>query len=576
MKSTSTKQQQHQVSILIWCLFFMSSASINAARIDSLGVDSCLRSTSMSNEVPVALVEKDSIRNIHYTQFGDLLYRATALTPLSLGSLGQRDGIDIFGDLPSEQILSRNGVPLSSNGIAAFHPLYIAPVAVERIEVLAGSLALGKLPYLSLTGINVEQRQFNAASPFTSMWFHQGAGELVAGNVAFAQNASDRLSMDANIRRMGARGVYQQTDFDSWNVHLQGRYVLGVSSALSLSYDVTTIDADQWSGLAQDPYAGIGIAETLEPKMQTPREMIRRHDVALKHTYVESESMRLRFDNTAYYSSEMRRRVDSLDSESYGGILSSIDYQMDRMLLHGGLNVSSKRLSVWSYARFDLYSSLSAVSSVRYDAGSNDGIGFGGALQYRDSMIAVKFDASRISTSTNLASSTLLYLHAQWRSGTVAMQTFLYRRSIDAQPGARSGLILTLTGVWGSFEATATGRGLMREGQSSSAVTLIGNLEAAYVYTTAASTIRFGVSTAAVSGGELPQYDVESRSFSMLPAIATNQQYDGLALFARANVGTASIRASFENVLGKRWFTVAYMPAIERQFRLSVDWTFVD
>jgi hypothetical protein len=576
MKSTSTKQQQHQMRTLIWCLFFVSSASIHATRLDSINVDSCLRTNLLSNEIFVARVEKDSIRNVQYTQFGDLLYRATALTPMSLGSLGQRDGVEIFGDLPSEQVLSRNGVPLSSAGITGFHPLYIAPIAVERIEVLAGTLALGKLPHMSLTGINVVQRQFNAASPFTSMWFHQGAGESVAGNVAFAQNASDRVSVDANIRRMGARGLYQQTDYDSWNVHLNGRYALGTSSALSLSYDLTTIDADQWSGTAQDPYSGAGLAETLEPKRQTSREIIRRHDVALTHAYADAESTRLRVDNTAYASNELRRIGDSLDSGSYLGVISSVDYQFERLLVHGGLNASSSGLGAWSYVRFDVLSGLSAISSVRYDAGSSGGIGFGGALQYRDSIVAIKFDASRISANSTLSSSSLLYVHAQWRSAAVLMQTYLYRRSFDGDATASDGLILSLTGVMGTFEATATIRAMVRAGSLINATTLIGNAEAAYVYATGASTIRFGASVAIVSAGELPQYDVTTRSFSVLPTVATGQQYDGLGLFARANVGTASIRASFENVLGKRWYTVAYMPAIPRQFRLSVDWTFVD
>ncbi|MFN9960675.1 MAG: hypothetical protein ACK55I_46935, partial [bacterium] len=84
-----------------------------------------------------------------------------------------------------------------------------------------------------------------------------------------------------------------------------------------------------------------------------------------------------------------------MDSGSYLGVISSVDYQFERLLVHGGLNASSSGLGAWSYVRFDVLSGLSAISSVRYDAGSSGGIGFGGALQYRDSIVAIKFDASR-------------------------------------------------------------------------------------------------------------------------------------------------------------------------------------
>jgi hypothetical protein len=98
----------------------------------------------------------------------------------------------------------------------------------------------------------------------------------------------------------------------------------------------------------------------------------------------------------------------------------------------------------------------------------------------------------------------------------------------------------------------------------------------AYVYSTSTSSIHLGVDYSLVGAGALPQFNVYQRSFTAADLLQSNSQSNGLSLFARVLVGTASIRASLDNVIGTRWYTVAFMPELPRQFRLSVDWTFVD
>lgn len=542
---------------------------------DSTSVTPWAGKLASDSSMIVASIEKDSVRNVGYTQFGDLLRRSTSLTPLSQGSLGQRDGIDILGLLPGEQVVAHNGVPLYSASTGGFHPLLIAPAAAERIEVLAGTDALGTLPMMALAGINVQRKQYNSASPFTSMWYHQGAGDLVAGNVAFAQNVSRVFSIAANVRRMGARGVYQQTDFDSWNVQLQNRYRLNDASAVTLSYDLATIDADVWSGLSSDPYGSADLIENLLPKTISAREITRRHDVSLMHTYQSSADAAFRSSTSAYVSSDVHRQQDSTRRGWYAGVLSSADYVVGPLALHGGINLTDAATHGWTSFRYTVLPHVAIVSSLRYDGGSAGGTGYGAAVQYRDSSFSAKADVSRIQRTDGLGASSLYYAHVSHRLARFDLQAYLYHRSSNVPLQGSSGGIVTIGTVLGAFECLVNVRGIIRDTLSSK-LTWYGNVRIAYAYHTGASVVRLGAECGYISSGLLPQYDIVSRSYGTAPPLSSSQQLDGVSVFARINVGTASIRASFENILGTRWYTVAYMPEIPRQFRLSVDWTFVD
>ncbi len=260
MGVTSTRLQQHQVGKLAWCFLLYIVLHVDAYGQNSAPLaDSMQRTTdsvtlqpmftrlgrvSSERDVILGMIEKDSIRKVNYSQLGDLLFRATSFPALSQGSLGQWDGAEILGTLPDQQVFSHNGIPMFSVTSGSYHPLTYSPAAIERIEILAGTDAIGGLPALSIAGVNIQKIGYNTARPFTSMWYHQGAGDLVAGNVAFAQNISPSSTIAANIRRTGARGVLQSTDFDAWNVHVQGKVRTSGHAGLLFTYDISTIDVD--------------------------------------------------------------------------------------------------------------------------------------------------------------------------------------------------------------------------------------------------------------------------------------------------------------------------------------------
>ena len=603
MRSTSYRNIIHQAGLLAWCFCLCLSAGVaseqNSQPADTGSIqqanDTVYHAKKWvgrligADDLPLSVLGKDSIRSIGYSQLGDLLVKATPLTPLSQGALGQWDGVEILGIMSQDQVASHNGVPIISPASVGYHPLLYAPVAAERIEMLAGTDAIGRLPSLGLAGVNIQRSMYNTARPFTSMWYHQGAGDLVAGHVTFAQNVSKNTSVAANIRRTGARGVYQQTDFDAWNVHLQGRTMTSSATEWILSYDVSTIDVDPWGGTAVDPYASTSIIETLEPRLKTIRESMRRHDVSLTHAYSSEKDSTLHIATTAYASSDVLRRADTLLDGWYAGVMSTIDARLEALYLHGGARLqhtnadssSSQRLAygptahAWAKATLNLAQGLNIASSLRYDGGQYGGIGYGVAALLHESLLRVKLDASWITEQSTATTSGLYYAHAALNGMPVDLQAMAYYRSMDT-PQQSYGLIMTAGTTLGNLRVDANVRGIGRGDSVTAAVTYYASVSLSYRHATAASTVEFGTSFGIIGDGLLPQFDVVGRSYSTLPLVATALQHNGVTIFGNVVVGTASIRASFENLLGTRWYTVAYMPEIPRQFRLSVDWTFVD
>jgi hypothetical protein len=102
-----------------------------------------------------------------------------------------------------------------------------------------------------------------------------------------------------------------------------------------------------------------------------------------------------------------------------------------------------------------------------------------------------------------------------------------------------------------------------------------GELSAAAVYRVRSSTVKLGTRVAMVS-------PMASRQFVPLtwtntdPVSSQSWVGNGLDLYLTALLGNASVRFSWENILGEQWYTTAIAPEIISDVRLSVTWSFFD
>lgn len=536
----------------------------------------------------LASISKQQLRIVNYSQFGDALRRTTSFVPLSHGSMGQPDGVEICGIMPGGITMMVNGRPFQDTWSPIYDPLRFAPNAIERIEVLAGSDAIGSSPELSFVAMNMQRIIYNSARPHISMWYHQGAGDLVSGSVAYAQNISERASIAGTIRRSGARGVYVSTDFDAWNVHLQSRYQLNRYSQLLLNYDVVSSATDAWGGVADDPLGTSQLVETLPTKYTTFRDNQRRHDIEVSHCADVIGDSSVRIMTTAYGIVDARQRVDTTARGTHAGITSRLDYtakglavnagarleQVNADTLFGSAVPSIFQSNVWTKGTVNITTKVACSLSGQLQSADQSQYGLGGSVRYTDSTWRFLLDASTISGQLPYRSGTMLIGELKWHSDEGAINAILYHYQPKVS-GAAKGFIISGSTRYSSLEITPTLRLISRPTSSTSKVMLYGDVAVSYLLRTESSDVRLGARITVQTSGILPQYDPIRWNYN-LDGVQAPFQHNGIDLFASVQVGTASIRASFENLLGNRWYSVAYLPEVPRQFRLSVDWTFVD
>jgi|GEM_PF-614640 len=589
------------MSLLVWC-FCLWSADALIARTRTAVDDSIarvaqhegLRNTErrigrllLEAETEICTLNKDSIRLIAGNELGEILQRGTPFMPLRQGFTGQWDGVDICGILPSSQVVTHNGIPVTTVTSGSYSPLMMSPGYIERIEILTGTDAIGSLPSAALAGFNLQKRSYNSARPFTAMSYFQGAGDLVGGGVTYAQNLSTTNSVAAQVRRSGARGVYQKTDYDAWNVHLQDRVRLDSSNVLLGTYDLYTSDMDPWGGLTQDPFPGADLIETISPKNQYAREVTRRHDMALQHSYSSGNAHGMDVVSSLYGNSNALKRSDTVWRSWYSGLTSSVHWAKRSLRLGGGAkieyqsndiiyrdrDVSSLNMSSWVKATYELTDHLQFASSLRYDYGTRRDLGYGVAITYRDSAVTYKADMSQVDNMIERSRAQLIYGLARYSVAGVPIQAIAYHYNGNQ---TSTGVLLSAAHRASTWDVSGQIRVMTRKDSTVSGTTYFVSAQLAYIYSTTSSTIWFGAEGGLLGSNALPQFDVYERSYTSLPLVAGSNQNTGLSLFAKVIVGTASLRASFDNILGARWYTVAFMPDVPRQFRLSLDWTFVD
>ena len=578
------------MTVIIWCLLFFSIVTNHAASteitvvdtiqpVDSVVYNELNRQNDLFDNFRTrvsATITKDSIRAVNYTHLGDLVARTTIYMPLWQGSLGQRDGIDVMGVLPDMQVQSVNGRPIQSKIGKGMHPLQYDPRAIERLDIVTGSEAIGTMPTIGLVGLQVQSRQFDAAEPYTSMWFHQGAGDLVGGNVVFAQNVSSKVGLSADIRRLGAKGLYKQTDFDAWNIHLQGKFHQSRSSTWLLSYDLATIDADRWSGVVADPYGNADPPENFEVRTIYPRDVYRRHDVALMNSLRFVDDTNLRIVTSLFVVGEAQR-ADTLGlGGTRVGLTSTASYRTKAYDVRAGLLGMNSYGAVWGLVSANISSKLSIQGSARYDHGSGGSTGLGSSIRFADSVIALKVDASRTTALQSDSSAQLVYLQSFYGTSSMHVQAVLFHHSHASSGLASYGGLMEVTGRIGPVMLSGVLRVGTHNAPSNNRSILMGNVRAVYDTRLITSRLSVGTEFGVISAGHIVQYDPLHVSYASLPMLSAPFQNNGINLFANLEVGTASIRASFENILSTKWYTIAYLPALPRQLRLSIDWTFVD
>ncbi|MEY3385987.1 MAG: TonB-dependent Receptor Plug Domain [Bacteroidota bacterium] len=635
---TSTMQHQGRPR-RIWCCSFMVLLTLSmlhpvSAQTDSLRLpDRAVGALADTGDAARAdILTKQRIRLYQFESLGDLLRTSSMFLPMRNGGFGQYDAISVLGGGPQHLSIGLDARPLLDLWSGQFNLLQQPPSTIERIEFLYGSDAIGLAPTATASLYNLQSVVYNTATPFMSMWYHQGAGDLVAANVTFAQNVAPGLNVAASIRRSGARGRYQRTDFGMWNVDLTARWTVDERQSLLVRYGLTTLTTQIWGGL--DPSGTSSAVDQLATvRYDGPdalEEQTRRHDLtATYHRKLAQDSTSV-LTLQGYVSGQTLHRLQGVGlavqpSDTLGvlhadgqhtGLVGRFDQRLGSLRVRFGAHLQSRsfdsttrspelsdlQADIFAHGEYRLGALLLRLAARSHTVLAQQRVALGGGATYATQAFTARVDLSSYTQEPTPVQRQFVSQPEQhtlavvdlWLPGELLRLRAYHRtiaNAIDMLPGSGSPLITFVPGgerrligaglqsflPWGNIELRTRVRmeqQLGAEDTIASSFTMF-DADVAYVFRTPSNSVRIGLVGSWLPASRLPSYEPLVWSFRQGVGQAPSQ-IDGLSVYLTALVGNASVRASYENILGNPWYTVLNAPELSRVFRLSVDWSFTD
>lgn len=568
-------------------------------------------------------------RFVQYNSASDLLIRATPFMPLSHGGFSQHNAVSIAGGWNADLGLSVNGRRMVDPWSSQYQLSQLAPDAYETFEILTGTHAVGLAASTTLSAFNAQEMRFNSATPYTHMWYSQGGGELIAADVSMAQNVAPGVNVNVGVRRSGAYGRYVNQEFDVWNVRANTHWAVDSLTNLRISYHLTSQNTGLPGGLRTTLPLDNLTEATAPPVFFYLQDEMRRHDVTLSglhrfdtagthevfaSLYVSSTSMLRIRDSTLFTSATDTLKNTTFRGQLYGMMLRS-RHQLGVLDLRLGASVdvfaldstvyndegSDVQPQVFGHLDLPLSEMLTFTGAARIAVEHGNVLTSAGAgLTFALGASSLRLDASTIQRSASPAEGIdlvperhllgLAEYRGRFGAVDVLAQAF-YRTVSDAivttSDRDTAQLIRTTTSVNGGTtsmfglvaQATYTHdwlelRPVIRVHDSPLPL-FSGELSAAFVYRVGRNSVRLGAKGAFVTTMETRQYVPLTWTY-IAPVESQGLVGNGLDLFLTAILGNASVRVSYENILGQRWYTTAIAPEIIRDLRISVSWSFFD
>jgi len=583
---------------------------------------------------PAVVISKADRRHVRYTNLSELLERSLLLPRLSHGGFGGYDAPSMFGGEQRDLTVYQDGRPLVDPWAGGPALSSLAPEGANSHDIVTGTDAVGLAPTSTLTAVNMPTSIHNTAVPYSSLWYAQGGGGLIAADVTLSQNVAPNLNVTVGLRRNGAIGIYDRTDFDVWNGRVAMRAILIAQTHLAIRYDVTSHNSDQWGGLRQDVPLFSTTEVSAQPRYQTLRDETRRHDLSAMVTHVFDADTTVVFTAQVYGTSlALLRLRDSttatnqedgssyvVRSRNYGGI-TRLEFSLGPVRLAAGATsdiLTSDRFveadranedvttALFAHGRLALDSTLTLRAAARTDVRWGKVLtGFGSALRWAPSRsVDVDIDVATAQRAPTLAEGRDLdperHLLMSVTARLEGFRLLAYRRTVASTILANDivdqfGTAVstksitagerTTTSVGLSYKTTIgdiTIEPLLRltettqDGVTDERLPAVaGRLDVSYRYAIGNNSVQLGIVGAMMS-------PLRSRTWSPISwqytstTLRQNAIVNGLDLYLAAVLGNATVRVGYENVFAQRQYTVAMYPDIVRNISVVLHWTFLD
>lgn len=591
--------------------------------------------TRRSNDTLLDISKFDR-RFVQYQSASDLLIRSTPMMPLSHGGFSQHNAVSIAGGWNADLAVSVNGRRVVDPWSGQYQLSQLAPEAYERFEVLTGTHAVGLAASTALTALNAQEMRFNTATPYTSFWYTQGGGDVIAADVGMAQNVAPGVNVNLGVRRSGGYGRFVNQEFDVWNVRAATHIALDSLTNLRFSYHLTSQNTGLNGGLRTVFPLDQLTEATAPPVFFYLQDEMRRHDATISgihrfdttgqhevsaQLYLSTTDMLRLRDSTLYTSQTDRDPLLTFHGRQIGALLRS-RHQLGALdvRLGAGVDVLTLDSTVYNQNGDDVQPQLFGhvdipLSGLLFSGAARVAVVNGEVLTSAGAGVTVDLDGTslRLDASTmqrapsateglDLTPERHVLALAEWtgRMGdfnllaqafyrtvsdpivtTSDRDTLQYIRTTSSINGAATsvtGLVAQATydGAWLELRPVVRLHVTPNTTDATRPFPLLsGELSAAYVYRVGRNNVRLGVRGTFVSPMASMQYVPATWTY-IAPVEGQGWVGNGLDAYLTAALGNATIRVSYENILGQRWYTTAIAPEIIRDLRISVTWSFFD
>ena len=585
-------------------------------------------------------ISKDSIQETSYMQLSDILYDKTNFYPLNLGGYGLYNHISIFGADPRGINFAYNGRPINDLNHGSLNLEQISPESFETLEIFTGSDAVILGDNAQGAFVNIQQKKYNTAVPFSRLWYAQAGFGLIASDGIFSQNFSPNWNFSFGFRSLSTDGRYDNQWVEAWNVRAALRWNLSDMTSITLTENFTNHGMGTNGGVnrATSPllYDEL-VADVIYDDLN---ERLYRHDLTLSLTSLLDEDSLSAISLNAYFSrSEWLRTsgndfyinyVDSSDQISYfnsaAGINGKYEFNfLDFFFLNAGGKIENIDVAKSAYNEPYQGVNYSAYGKGRLKLGNAFYLTGGGRLSYLYGKTAVsfgsaaildiagvqaKFDLSisqRISTpseglSLDNENHLLGIFSIDGDFKNTRLNIYGFARYVDS-PIMHDKALYNIDSIivdydsYNAEEAALIGGGFSINYNLSSNFslgvksllqynTLNGNNDKRYPLFCGNFTFEYNKSIAGnklkagISIGlisEFTGYRFSPQRRVYIPAeTASSFANNGINLYGGAVLGDAYIKVEFSNLLSQGYYYVPYYPGLSRNLKLSVAWSFLN
>ncbi len=155
---------------------------------------------------------------------GDLLWRAPGFFFRELGEAGKPNQLNAFGIENAGIAILLDGRPMNDPVTGTYNLYEIPLEFIEQVEILDRSDGILFGGGTTKAALNFVTRQYNAIRPMTKIRYVQASPENILTDGLFTQNLARAANLTLGFQRHVSNGRYRNASLDSWNVRARVRY----------------------------------------------------------------------------------------------------------------------------------------------------------------------------------------------------------------------------------------------------------------------------------------------------------------------------------------------------------------